>query len=112
MEGPAREMNLTDVAERIEKLITEAAYISQRIEEVGDTLRGGGGRDGANSAPTPEPSGLVPLLSSRIAVLDRIFDSQRQGLNRLAEGLREAPPPTQLGAQNLNHQAIPQRAYR
>ncbi len=101
MESAAREMNLTDVAERLEKIIHEASAIRQRIEESADTLRGSRATDEMGSNKCPEPSGLVPLLASRLSTLESIMHDQRQGLNRLAEGLREAPPPpVSLGGLN------------
>lgn len=85
----------------VAEFIKWASYdIRQRIDEACDTLRGQRPSEDSNSAPCPEPSGLVPLLSSRLSVLDSILHDQRQGLNRLAEGLREAPPATQLGGHN------------
>lgn len=102
MESAAREMNLTDVAQRLEKILAEAAFITTRIEEANDTLRGPRATDSEGYNSAPEPSALVPLLASRLSRLDNILHEQRQGLNRLHEGLREAPPPTPLsGHQNM-----------
>jgi len=112
MESPAREINLTDVAQRIEKLVFEAAHIAERIEEAGNTLRGTHPEDSANGGVAPEPSGLVPLLALRLSVLENIHHRQRQGLNRLADGLREAPPPTPMGGLNTTAQQQNKYAVR
>jgi hypothetical protein len=108
--GPAREMNLTDVAERIETIIAEAQHINQRLEQAGDTLRGGGRDTNAQGANAPQPSGLIPLIGYRLGVLESIQSEQRQAMNRIQDGLSEAPPPTQLGAEQ-NAKVMQARRY-
>src|SRR5579863_7336032 len=90
MESAAREMNLTDLAERLDKIIAEALHINQRLEQAGDTLRGGRDTNPA-TANAPQPSGLIPLIGSRFGVLESLQSEQHQLMNRLQEGLREAP---------------------
>jgi hypothetical protein len=92
MESAAREMNLTDVAQRLEKIIVEARQIQMRMEDAGDIVRGQRPAEETAKSNCPEPSGLVPLLTTRLGVLESIQYDQRQSLNRLVEGLHEAPP--------------------
>ena len=103
MESAAREINLTDIAERVEKIIVEAAHIRERLEQCGDTLRGAGGKPDTNGTNMPQPMGLVPLIGQRLAVIESIQHEQRQALNRIAEGLCESPPPTPIGS-SLGHE--------
>jgi hypothetical protein len=95
METAAREMNLTDVAERVEKIIAEAIHIRERLESAGDALCGG--RDtNAVGANVPQPSGLIPLIGHKLGVLENIQSEQRQAINRIQNGLSEAPPVSRL----------------
>ena len=103
MEPAAREVNLSDIADRVQKILVEASQISSRIDEAVDALRGGGGKELANGASAPEPPGLIPMISIRLAMLERVQVDQRAALNRIHDGLRaEAPPPaTAVGGSNL-----------
>lgn len=99
MEGQVREMNLADVAERVEKILMEAAHIRQRLENIGDALRGDNETRPSEGA-TPHPSGLIPLIAYRLETIESIQNAQRQELNRLQGALCEAPAAAQLSAGN------------
>ena len=96
MESAAREMNLNDLAERVQKIIEEAIHFNQRLEQAGDTLRGGGRDTNPTGANAPQPSGLVPLIGHRLGILEALQSEQRQLMNRLQDGLTEAPPPAPI----------------
>jgi hypothetical protein len=103
MESAAREMNLSDIANRIEKIIGDACENRNRITEAGDILMGGQPVSETNGANAPSPSALLHRIGQQLGVLENIMNGQRQELHRLHSGLREAPPKT-LG-QNIHNQA-------
>lgn len=89
--GPARLMNLADVANRIEKLISDAHQNCERITEAGDILLGAEPTDAANKANAPAPSALLHRIGQNLGILESIMNNQRQALHRLHNGLQEPP---------------------
>jgi hypothetical protein len=103
MESAAREMNLSDIANRIEKIIGDACENRNRITEAGDILMGGQPVSETNGANAPSPSALLHRIGQQLGILEGIMNAQRQELHRLHSGLRESPAKT-LG-QNIHNQA-------
>jgi hypothetical protein len=97
MESAAREMNLSDIANRIEKIIGDACENRNRITEAGDILMGGQPVSETNGTNTPSPSALLHRIGQQLGILESIMNGQRQELHRLHSGLREAPPNKALG---------------
>lgn len=94
MEGPAREMNLMDIAGRIEKILCEAEQIRVRATEAGDMLTGCQPCETSQGNATPQQSALLHRIAQSLGILEHVQHEQRQALNRIHNSLQEAPPNT------------------
>jgi hypothetical protein len=94
MEGPAREINLMDIAGNLEKILCEAEQIRVRATEAGDILSGSQPCDKPSGASTPQPSALLHRIRQSLCVLESVQHEQRQALNRIHNSLQEPPPNT------------------
>lgn len=89
----AREMNLMDLANRIEKIIFEAEQNRNRITEAGDILLGSQPCNPVSGSSTmPSPVALIQRLAQSLGILENMMGYQRQAINRVHAGLQEAPP--------------------
>lgn len=121
MEGPAREMNLMDIAGRVEKILCEAEQIRARATEAGDILAGCQASDASQTGAAPQPSALLHRISQSLGTLEKVQHDQRQALNRIHNSLVDGPQgtPGQCGtvlspynSQTIAAQKQPQNGYR
>lgn len=89
-ESAARDPNLTDIAERIEQLLSQAHMNLRRTCDAGDILSGAqGATDGANKIDPPKPAALLHRMGFALTSLEVSIGNQRQALNRLHASLEE-----------------------
>lgn len=88
----ARELNLSDIVQKLDRAIATGNVASQNARQALDFLVGPSPVTDGNETNAPEPSALLYVLSIRADELQSLLENLRQLTAQFRDRLQELPP--------------------